>query len=556
MPGLLVREKRSLIKAMYLSAHLHRPLLCLLGCLGVVSALNGAEYHVSPVGKDTNNGSASAPFREIRKALTVIAPGDMVIVADGSYKGFNAVGLGSANTVTTIKAPGRRAIITKTTDRGVNNPNNIVVWQCTNVVFDGLQSFQADNAAVRIIECSKVTVRNGVYGNNLRWGIVTSHSDDLLLENNDCYGSIEQHGIYVANSGDRPIVRGNRLHDNAASGLRSNGDVVQGGDGIITGAVYENNLIYNNGAIGGAGMNLDGLQDGIIRNNVLYNNHATGIALFKGGGAAGPKNMRVLNNTIIVASDGRYNIRITDAIGPIVVRNNLLYNANAAKGPFSWDTPQDAAFTDSDYNAFGSGRFVSTDGEYSRIAMDTWRASGHEPHSLPSVTLDSLFENLAAHDYRLKTASPLLDKGIVHADAGSDILGIARPQGPAPDIGAYEQGRFTSWKSGHGLPTDTPPTHDADGDGVPLLMEYALNMDPKMTSALGLPVLTLAADHLRLAYTHWRSELQYEVETSHDLRTWSRETVDQGGIGPDIEATTPVTPSNRRKFMRLRVTEP
>lgn len=536
---------------------------CFLPAVWLLSLLIGsatgeaAEHHVAPTGKDTNSGTSAAPFREIRKALTVTAPGDTVIVADGSYKGFDAVGLGSANTsATTIIAPGRNAVITKTTDRGINNPNNMVIWKCTNVVFDGLRSFQADNAGVRIVECSRLTIRNGVFGNNQTWGIVTSHSDDLLLENNDCYGSVTQHGIYVANSGDRPIVRGNRLHDNAGSGLRSNGDMYQGGDGIITGAIYENNILYNNGDLGGAAMNLDGLQDGIVRNNVIYSNRATGIAIFKGGGAAGPRNMRVLNNTVIMASDARYNLRITDAIGTITVRNNLFYNANTIKGPFSWDTPADAAFTDSDYNAFGGGRNVSTDGESTRISMETWRASGHEPHSLPSVTLTDLFVDLAGHDYRLKNGSPLLDRGISHSEAPLDVLGTPRPQGPSPDIGAYEYGLYTSWKSSHGFPTDTPAQHDSDGDGVPLLMEYAFSMNPKITSVLGLPILTFAADRLRLAYTRFQPDILYSVEASHDLQTWSSETVDQGGEGPEVTASLPTSQSPRRQFMRLRITLP
>lgn len=533
---------------------LHVTLALMLSYSG--SAVLGAEYHVAPTGKDTNPGNSSSPFREIRKALTVTAPGDTVIVADGSYKGFDAVGLGSANTVTTIIAPGRNAVVTKTTDRGINNPNNIVVWQCTNVVFDGLRSFQAGNAGVRIVECSHITVRNGVFGNNQTWGIVTSHSDDLLLENNDCYGSIDQHGIYVANSGDRPIVRGNRLHDNAGSGLRSNGDMYQGGDGIITGAVYENNIIYNNGELGGAAMNLDGLQDGIVRNNLLYDNHATGIALFKGGGSAGPKNMKVLNNTVIMASDARYNLRITDAIGTITVRNNLFYNANTIKGPFSWDTPGDAAFTDSDYNAFGGGRSVSTDGEATRISMENWMAAGHETHSQPSVTLTDLFVDLASHDYRLKSASAMIDKGTSHSDAMTDILGTARPQGPAPDIGAYEYGLYASWKSSHGFSSDVSAHGDSDGDGVPLLMEYALDMDPTITSALGLPILRFAADRLHLVYTRLRSDLQYAVEASQDLQTWSAAEVDQGGSGSDVSASVPLTASPKRRFMRLRVTQP
>jgi parallel beta-helix repeat protein len=86
----------------------------------------------------------------------------------------------------------------------------------------------------------------------------------LLLENNECFGSVAEHGIYVSNSGDRPVLRRNRVHDNNASGIQLNADLSAGGDGIITGALIEANVIYNNGTGGGAAINLDGVQNSIV----------------------------------------------------------------------------------------------------------------------------------------------------------------------------------------------------------------------------------------------------------------------------------------------------
>jgi len=90
------------------------------------------------------------------------------------------------------------------------------------VVLDGLRSFNANRAAVRIDQADHVTVRNGVFGNNATWGIFTDFSDDLLLENNECYASGTQHGIYVSNSGDRPVQVGSH---------RRAGEVAQVGQG-------------------------------------------------------------------------------------------------------------------------------------------------------------------------------------------------------------------------------------------------------------------------------------------------------------------------------------
>jgi parallel beta-helix repeat protein len=187
-------------------------------------------------------------------------------------------------------------------------PDTIFVTFSSYITIDGLRSFNANRAAVRIDNSPNITVQNGVFGNNATWGIFTDFSDHLLLQYNECYGSVTQHGIYVSNSGDWPIVRGNRLHDNAGAGVQLNADASQGGDGIITGALLENNVIYNNGSAGGSGINLDGVQGSTIRNNLLYNNHASGITMFQTDGAQGPSGDFVYHNTIVMAANGRLGV--------------------------------------------------------------------------------------------------------------------------------------------------------------------------------------------------------------------------------------------------------
>ena len=104
------------------------------------------------------------------------------------------------------------------------------------------------------------SVRNCYCHHNSRWGIFTGFARDLLLENNETSYSAIEHGIYVSNSGDRPIVRRNHAHHNNASGIQLNADPAQmgddpndpQGDGIIEDALVEANVIHDNGAAGGA----------------------------------------------------------------------------------------------------------------------------------------------------------------------------------------------------------------------------------------------------------------------------------------------------------------
>jgi parallel beta-helix repeat protein len=409
-----------------------------IGVRALVAALpvaaGGTTYYVSPAGNDNNPCSQALPCREIRQPLTFVAAGDTILVADGSYKGFDVFDVhGVPGAPVTIQAQGSGAVVLVTNDRP-DNRDTIFITFSSDVVVDGLRAFNANRAAVRVDQSPRITVRNGVFGDNTTWGIFTDFSDDLLLENNECYGSVEEHGIYVSNSGDRPAVRGNRVHDNNAAGIQLNADLSAGGDGIITGALIENNVAYGNGAAGGAAINLDGVQDSVVRNNLL-DNHATGIVNYMGDGAEGPRGMRILHNTIDQASDARWALLIWNTTGSNFVRNNILHNRNPSRGGITYLDPADVANTDSDYNIMD---LVTPDDGDTLYTLAEWQALGHEPHSL-SAPLATLFVDPDGGDYHLAPSSPAIDAGQTLAEVPVDIEGNLRPAGPASDIGAYER---------------------------------------------------------------------------------------------------------------------
>jgi len=399
------------------------------------AAATAATYYVSPAGNDNNPCTQPLPCREIREPLTFVTAGDTILVADGSYKGFDVFDVhGAPGAPVTIQAQGSGAMVLVTNDRP-DNRDTIFVTFSSDVVVDGLRAFGAIRAAVRVDQSPRITVRNGVFGDNTTWGIFTDFSDDLLLEGNECYGSVEEHGIYVSNSGDRPVVRGNRVHDNNASGIQLNADLSAGGDGIITDALIENNVVYGNGILGGAAINLDGVQDSVVRNNLLYDNHATGIVNYMGDGAEGPRGMSILHNTVDQAVDGRWALLMWNTSGTNLVRNNILYNRNPSRGGITYLDDTDVANTDSDYNIMD---LVTPDDGNTVYTLAEWQALGHEPHSL-SAPLASLFVDPDAGDYHLSPASPAVDAGQTLPQVTVDIEGNPRPAGPASDIGAYER---------------------------------------------------------------------------------------------------------------------
>src|SRR5450432_2899300 len=277
-----------------------------LAVLGVAALQTGAaaaasQFVVDPNGNDTFAGTAAAPWKTLQQAANVVGPGDKVTVHTGNYAGFQLTTSGTAATPIEFDAqPG----VFITSPVSAQRPDGINLEGASYAIIDGFNVNGMPEAGLRTVTAQFVTLRNNHADANGKWGILTGFVDDLDIESNVMSNSVQQHGIYVSNSGDRPVVKNNIVFGNHDSGIQLNADASQGGDGIITGAVVSGNVIYNNGIGGGSAINLDGVQDSHIENNLLYQNHASGVSLYQGDGAAGSSGNVVVNNTVDVASDG------------------------------------------------------------------------------------------------------------------------------------------------------------------------------------------------------------------------------------------------------------
>jgi hypothetical protein len=266
----------------------HRAAVVAAGVLLVATTARAADYWVKNAGNDGLDGlSVPNAWATLVHAAAQVGPGDTVHVLDGSYQGFYLTTSGTPGNPITFRAEGSAAQITADNP---TTPDGINLEGASHVVIDGFVVNGRTRTGVRAVTASFVTVRNCKLGFNGRWGILTGFVDDFLAEGNEAHHSQLEHGIYVSNSCDRPIVRRNVVHDNHANGLHFNGDASLGGDGLIENALVEQNVIWGNGVGGGSGINMDGSVNGVIRNNLLYDNHASGISLYRidaGAGATG-----------------------------------------------------------------------------------------------------------------------------------------------------------------------------------------------------------------------------------------------------------------------------
>ena len=289
-------------------------------------------FHVSPppAGSDANPGTEADPWASLQHAADSVSAGDTVIVHPGDYVGMYIDVSGTAGSPIVFRGADGEAMPRVVADNATT-PDGINVEGGDHIVIEGFQVDGRGRAGIRAVLCEHVTIRGNSMDANDRWGILTGFCDDLLIESNVATGSIVEHGIYVSNSGDRPTVRGNVLANNNANGLHMNGDVFAGGDGVISDALVENNVIFGNGTGGGSGINCDGVQSSLIRNNLIYDTHASGISLYQIDGGQPATGNEVLNNTIVVASDGRWGINIQD--GSTGNRGNTSSAATASAAP-------------------------------------------------------------------------------------------------------------------------------------------------------------------------------------------------------------------------------
>ena len=391
-----------------------------------------ATYLVAPGGSDQGgDGSAQKPWQTLQYAADHVAAGDHVDVAAGNYKGFDLRISGMpGKPITFAAAPG--VVINRdnaTTTDGIN------VEGVSYVVIDGFKVTGVSRNGIRGAVCNHVTFRNNVTDANGVRGIFTGFCDDLLIENNSCSRSGKEHGIYVSNSPKRPVIRHNISFGNAGAGIHMNGDISQGGDGIISDALVEDNVIYDNGRLGGSGINCDGIQDSVIRNNLIYGNHASGISLYQGDAGAPSTNNVVVNNTIVMASDGRWCLNIQNGATGNSAWNNILYDLHSFHGSVSI-SPDSLVGFKSDYNAV-MDRYTTDDANTILKLADWQKRTGWDAHSFVT-TPALLFVDFAANDYHLSAASPAIDKGTSDHAPGIDLDGHSRPLGAGFDIGAYE----------------------------------------------------------------------------------------------------------------------
>ncbi len=388
------------------------PLAVLLATILVAigTAAAAADYYVSTTGSDSASGSSSAPWRTLQRAADAVRAGDVVHVAAGSYTGFYLATSGTAASPITFRAAGPNVILNQPNNR---TPDCVNLEGASYVTVEGFIVEDSPRVGLRAVLATGVVFRNNTIRRSGLTGILTGYTPRILIENNVVSGSMGEHGIYVSNSdvpNDDPIIRGNECFGNYKNGIQLNGDCDAAGDGIIQGALVENNIVHDNNW---KGFSIISTQGSIFQNNLMYDNGITagagGIHFADEPGCGRPSNQNLLvNNTIIEPRIAC--VRMTDGSTGNVVFNNICVAPSS-----------------------------------SRLIVD--EAGGNLIDASSNITVTTstgLFVNAAGRDLHLASGSAAINAGIPTYQGrpapAIDREGASRPAGSRHDAGAYEAG--------------------------------------------------------------------------------------------------------------------
>jgi hypothetical protein len=462
-------------------------------------------------------------FATIGEAIGEAKGGDVVAVRPGRYPGFviaddSSMKDGAYLSIVALGKPGEVIV-----DRAAPADPSwmIYVRGGHHVVIDGLailgtRDGKGPRGGIMIDGAFRTTgklahhvvVRNVWSDGHRKWGIHATDTRTVLVEDSFFTRSFEEHGVYVSDGSDDWTIRRNVFFSNNAGGLQINvdplasfeeaiehprfagharhdgtrawaeltlkrGDELFGANAWPDGRGYNfhvtQNVMNENGRIGGAAINLAAVSDSLFENNLVYGNQAGGIALWDNQNpydeqavdqppltAAdavpaklplfGCRNDRIRNNTVVL--DGRRaSIQCRNGSIGCTLANNLAINAGTGPGLEVFGTSMPGL--DAWNNVIGKVEYSeSTPALYAVVKMapekggrtdvdaKTALAELENPSKVPWLRLDGPWPQIVPDppSYRPKPGSALMRVGDAKRQPPIDLEG--KPRGATTTVGA------------------------------------------------------------------------------------------------------------------------
>lgn len=449
-----------------------------------------ASLYVAPAGSDHNPGTSSEPLATIRHALALARPGDRVLLRSGTYHEKLVVphgGSASGGFITLRAAPGAKPVLD---GRGVFGASMILLSDVSWFRIAGLEIADDlgvnDGSGIRILgggshlELIGNTIHD-IHGHSAMgitvYGTSAVPISNLLIEGNEiehCDAS-DSEALTLNGNVTSFRVAWNRVHDVNNIGI----DCIGGERDINPTQVARNGVVSHNtvwhahsnyGGGYAAGIYVDGGRDIVIEDNRSYSNDlgievgaenpgvvASGITVRnnlifgndKGGLVFGGydatrgrvKDCRFVNNVVyqndrLDTGDGQ--VVVSYASGNVIAGNIIVAGSTGVLLSSDAGNVHNSFDANVWYSASGADNvsFTWNGSEYSTFA-DYRNGTKQDAHSRFA---NPRFVNAAKGDFHPAAGSPAIDAGSSRVGwfAPYDFDGNRRPQGGAPDAGAYE----------------------------------------------------------------------------------------------------------------------
>ena len=356
--------------------------------------------------------SVTKVFSTLQEAADAARGGDLVAVMPGTYAGFVLGDRADAadNHFIHFKAMGQPGEVT--IDRpSERDPDWMILLQAAHhVIVEGFNIAGHTGPGQQLVGPRAGIMLDGDFGrsgkqthhivvlgnfshNHRKWGLHSTDTHTVLIQNNLFALSAQEHSAYVSDGSDNYVIRRNVFFGSNASGLQCNIDSVSSfhellknpqlqsyrteeatrdwaigfiklatekfgannfPDGRGINFIIEDNVINQNGKAGGGSLNLAGLQESLIQNNLLYGNFNHGIAQWDDGNPydesyvePGPQTVEqvksaddlplwgchsnlIRNNTVLMNNRGRAAMQCRNGSWGTVMRNNIFINDQAS----------------------------------------------------------------------------------------------------------------------------------------------------------------------------------------------------------------------------------
>ena len=364
-------------------------------------------------------------------AITAAAPGDDIVLADGTYEVTNRVACRTAGTAAQpirVRAARRGgALVRFMSDGGYVEGFYVAAprWTFEDLVVEGrcADDSRCEHVFHLVGDADFTTIRGSVLrdvnaqvkSNGLDVAGVRVYPDDVLVEGNELYDTAPRRTSNPVTpidvvGGRRWLVRGNYIHDHQ----KALGDTISYAaffKGNSRDGVFERNLVV-----------CEQLHTGGVRLGLSFGGGGSSPDPICEDGTCTPEHQSgIMRNNVIAHCPADVGIYVNECAGCVIAHNTILDA-----------TGIDLRFAETDVVVTGnltSGRIRDRDGARSARSANV--------EGLTAADWAAIFVDAAGLDFTIRDGARVVGLGAPRADVPDDFCGRRRDDG-APDLGAIE----------------------------------------------------------------------------------------------------------------------